>query len=389
MKTVTPGNTKSENSGARQCVRCVMDASAVDIRFNEDGHCSFCCEFIERSSQIIFEADQEKQKRLRQLVSQIKQAGKKSPYDCVVGVSGGVDSSFALVEVKRLGLRPLAVHMDNGWNSELAQNNIARLVKGLGVDLYTHVIDWEEYKALMNAFFEADVIDVELLYDNAMLAVNYEQAQRFGIRYILAGTNQVSEGMRMPQNWNWFKFDKKQIVNLAHKSGLRKLRTFPSIGTFYFLWLHFVRRIQWISFLDYVPYNKQQAMRFLRTEFGYKPYPYKHYESVFTRFYQGYILPTKFGVDKRKLHLSTLVISGQMSREEALLKLADSPYPSDDDLKTDISYFLKKMEWSDKRLQEYLARSPVSHSEYPSEQPLWQQLLSIYRRLKGEGGLWK
>ena len=366
-----------------------MDASAVDIRFNEDGHCSFCCEFIERSSQIIFEADQEKQKRLRQLVSQIKQAGKKSPYDCVVGVSGGVDSSFALVEVKRLGLRPLAVHMDNGWNSELAQNNIARLVKGLGVDLYTHVIDWEEYKALMNAFFEADVIDVELLYDNAMLAVNYEQAQRFGIRYILAGTNQVSEGMRMPQNWNWFKFDKKQIVNLAHKSGLRKLRTFPSIGTFYFLWLHFVRRIQWISFLDYVPYNKQQAMRFLRTEFGYKPYPYKHYESVFTRFYQGYILPTKFGVDKRKLHLSTLVISGQMSREEALLKLADSPYPSDDDLKTDISYFLKKMEWSDKRLQEYLARSPVSHSEYPSEQPLWQQLLSIYRRLKGEGGLWK
>ena len=183
----------------QQCSRCVMDTTASDITFDEQGVCNYCIEFLESSSHIIHEDLANKEARLQELVEEVKANGKGKPYDCIVGVSGGVDSSWTLVEVKRLGLRPLAVHMDNGWNSELAQNNIANIVRGLGVDLHTHVINWNEYRELMQAFFDADVIDVELLYDNAMIAVNYQQASKYGLKYILAGTNQATEGMRMPE----------------------------------------------------------------------------------------------------------------------------------------------------------------------------------------------
>ncbi|OXR47860.1 ExsB family protein, partial [Pusillimonas sp. T2] len=172
-----------------------MDTSASDIRFDANGVCNYCTDFLARSSHIIHAESGTKQRQLEAFVERIKREGHGKRYDCIVGVSGGVDSSWVLVQVVELGLRPLAVHMDNGWNSELAQNNIANLVQGLGVDLYTHVIDWPEYRALMQAFFDADVIDVELLYDNAMLAVNYQQAEAHGVKWILSGSNQATEGM--------------------------------------------------------------------------------------------------------------------------------------------------------------------------------------------------
>ena len=169
---MTLSNFKSPNDPAyRRCSRCIMDTTVEEITFDDNGICNFCTEFLERCSHIIHEDEGLKKQRLERFLETVRNAGRGKAYDCVVGVSGGVDSSWTLAEVQRLGLRPLAVHMDNGWNSELAQNNIANLVQGLGLDLYTHVIDWEEYRALMQAFFDADVIDVELLYDNAMLAV--------------------------------------------------------------------------------------------------------------------------------------------------------------------------------------------------------------------------
>ena len=249
-------------------------------------------------------------------------------YDCIIGVSGGVDSSWALSLAVDHGLRPLAVHMDNGWNTELAQNNIANLVRGLGVDLHTHVIDWPEYRGLMEAFFAADVVDVELLYDNAMLAVNFEAAARHGVKYILGGTNVATEGMRMPPSWNWLKYDKRNIKSIAKRFGGPKLKTFPSI------WdggLHrrILRGTRWLSFLDHFDYRKGDALQSLQGRFGYKPYPFKHYESVFTRFYQGYILPHKFGIDKRRLHLSVLVLNGEMSRDEAMAAVEGIAYESD------------------------------------------------------------
>lgn len=365
----------------QQCQRCVMDTSASDIFYDKDGVCNFCSDYIEKSSHIIFEDSVSKEFRLNELVNTIKASSPSNKYDCIIGVSGGVDSSWTLVEAIRLGLKPLAVHMDNGWNSELAQNNIEKLVRELGVDLYTHVIDWEEYRKLMQAFFNADVIDVELLYDNAMLAVNYSLAKKYNIKYILAGTNLATEGMKMPEKWNWYKMDKRNIRSIARKSGVKKFNSFPAIGTIDYIRYRFIHKIEWVSFLDYLDFNKSFALDQLELKFGYKRYPYKHYESVFTRFYQGYILPRKFGIDKRKLHLSTLIISNQLSREAALETLSAIPYGSESDLNADIKYFLKKMDWSLSDLEKYLSREEVNHSNFDSEKNLFQKLTSLRKYL--------
>lgn len=356
-----------------------MDTSATEITFDENNVCSFCSEFLERSSHILNKDPGQRRRELNAFIAKVKESGKGKQYDCVIGVSGGVDSSWALVQAIKQGLRPLAVHMDNGWDSELAQNNITNLVRGLGVDLYTHVINWTEYRNLMKAFFEADVIDVELLYDNAMLAVNYQQAAKHGIKYILAGTNQATEGMKMPKEWAWFKFDKRNIKSIGKKLGNTSLVTFPSIGTFGFVYYEFFKKIRWISFLDYLEFKKNETVETLKREFGYKPYPFKHYESIFTRFYQGYILPNKFKVDKRRVHLATLVISGQISRDQAILDIDEIPYPSEDCLEDDKAYFVKKMAWTLRQLQDYIERPSKCHSNYPSERIFWEWLVKIYK----------
>lgn len=372
------------NNPYQICTRCVMDTSACDINFDGEGICNYCTEFLARSGYILNKDSDQRNRELEIFVEKVKKAGRGKRYDCVVGVSGGVDSSWALVQAVQLGLRPLAAHMDNGWNSELAQSNIENLVRGLGVDLYTHVIDWDEYRNLMQAFFDADVIDVELLYDNAMLAVNYRQAAKHGVKYILGGMNQSTEGMKFPPGWNWMKFDAKNIKSIAFKFDDKlRLKTFPAIGTIGYIWHEFILRVRWINFLDYFDYRKQEALDVLQRDFGYKPYPYKHYESIFTRFYQGYLLPEKFNVDKRRLHLSTLIASNQMTRESALEQLRSIPYPKEKDLIQDREYFLKKMGWTEDQLSEYLRRPAKSHLEYGSEFPMWTRLLRFYKYVFG------
>lgn len=375
-----------------------MDTSAIDITFNKEGICNYCSDFLVRYQPMQQKNADKKEKELNEFINTIKITGKGKRYDCIIGLSGGVDSSWALVQAVKCGLRPLAVHMDNGWNSELAQNNIANLVRILKVDLYTHVIDWPEYKGLMQAFFDADVIDVELLYDNAMLGVNYKLAAKYGIKYILAGTNQATEGMALPKRWNWFKFDKKNIKMISQKMGGPKLNTFPAFSTIDFVRFEFVKKIHWISFLDFFEYNKNEVLDALEEGYGYHRYPFKHYESIFTRFYQGYILPTKFGVDKRLLHLGTLVASGQMTREEALNLLKIPAFLSEQLLKDDTEYFLKKMGWSKEQFSDYLSRPEKPHELYGSEKGLWdwffkdgeerklyKMLVNLYRFLKKSG----
>lgn len=360
------------------CTRCLMDTSAADIKFDVNGVCSYCRGFINRSGHILNMSADTRNEKLDLLIKKVKKQGARKRYDCIVGVSGGVDSSWVLAQVVKLGLRPLAVHMDNGWNTELAQNNIANLVRGLGVDLYTHVIDWEEYRNLMQALFDADVIDIELLYDNAMRAVNYQQAAKYGLKHILAGTNQATEGILMPKNWAWFKLDKRNIKFIARKFGNIRLNTFPAIGTVGYIWNELVRGIHWTPLLDLLPYNKFEALDTLQRKFCYKPYPYKHYESVFTRFYQGYILPKKFKVDKRRLHLSTLIISGQITREQACADLEGIAYPTEKELEEDKQYFFKKMGWTRDQFEEYCSRPEKSHLSYSSERPLWDSLTGFY-----------
>jgi len=360
-----------------------MDTSARDINFDAKGVCNYCTEYLTRTREFIEDDAARKEDKLERFISRVKRSGRRRRYDCIVGVSGGVDSSWVLVQTKELGLRPLAVHMDNGWNSELAQNNIANLVRGLGVDLFTHVIEWNEYRELMQAFFDAGVLDIELLYDNAMFAVNFRLASKYGLKYILSGTNWATEGMRMPIGWNWYKYDKRNIKAIGRQFCGVHLKTFPTFSTVDLFWYRFVRRIKWTAMLDLMNYNKFDAMQALQSRFGYKPYPYKHYESVFTRFYQGYLLPEKFGVDKRRLHLSTLVMSGQTTRDDALQDLQGIPYHSRDALEEDKYYFLKKMGWTQSKLDDYLRHPEVPHSRYPTEFPLAQFFHRVYVYLFG------
>ena len=360
------------------CNRCIMDTTAPNIKFDNSGNCNFCNDLINGNQLNKNDIKHE----LDSLINRIKEDGKNKKYDCIVGVSGGVDSSYVLIKAIELGLRPLAVHMDNGWNSELAQNNIYNLISKLNIDLYTHVINWEEYRKLMQAFFDSDVVDVELLYDNAMLAVNYKLASKYKIKYILGGMNKSSEGMRMPEGWNSFKYDKKQIKYLAKKFSNISIKTFPAIGTLDYIFYRFFKKIQWTSILDLIDYKKDFALNILESNYSYKRYPYKHYESVFTRFYQGYILPKKFNIDKRKLHLSTLIANEQLTRDKAIEQMKKNAYVTELEQKKDIRYFLKKMRWNEKDLEEYLGRPKVDHESYPSEKNLWDSFLKINSFLK-------
>lgn len=356
-----------------------MDTSASDIRFDADGVCNYCTEYLVTHERYLEPDPVLRERRLEALVAEVKAAGRGKPYDCIIGISGGVDSSWALVKAVELGLRPLAVHMDNGWNAEVAQNNIANLVRGLGVDLHTHVIDWPEYRGLMETFFAADVIDVELLYDNAVGGVNFQLAKKHGLKFLLNGTNVATEGMRMPPGWNWFKYDKRNIAGISRRFGGPKLKSFPTISTVDYIGYH-LKGIRWYSFLDYFVFTKTDALDLLTSKYGYKPYPFKHYESVFTRFYQGFILPNKFGVDKRRLHLSTLIMNGEMSREAAIDAMDGIAYASERLLRDDTKYFLKKMGWTQDKLDTYIARSEKPHDAYPSERKRWNKALSLYRR---------
>ena len=365
----------------QQCTRCIMDTTAAGILFDSEGRCNYCRNFEKKLAAYQPHEPQKRKARFDALVKRIRADGRGKPYDCVVGLSGGADSAYTLYTVKNAGLRPLAVHMDNGWDSELAANNIENLVTKLDVDLVTHVINWQEYRRLMQAFFAADVLDIELLYDNAMLAVNYQLAAKYGTHWILGGTNTTTEGMEMPVNWNWFKFDKRNILALARRAGVG-LDTFPAIGTKEYVFYKAARRIRWIPLLDYVDYFKPRCTQELVDKIGYRAYAYKHYESIFTRFYQGYILPTKFGIDKRKLHLSTLIMSGQLTRVDALKTMDRIPYPSDDDLQNDIDYFIKKMGWTRHQLDDYIARPQIPHATYGTEKPLWDSIAKLARRLR-------
>jgi N-acetyl sugar amidotransferase len=364
------------------CTRCVMDSTAREFKPNDKKGCNFC----ERASNALAEGREGNNRDLEKLVEDIKSSGRGKDYDCIVGVSGGLDSSYALHKCVELGLRPLAVHMDNGWNSSEAANNISNLVTALDLDLFTYVTDWNTQKNLQKAFFDADVIDIELIYDNCLLAVCYQQAQKYGVKYILGGNNNATEGVKIPREWAALdKWDATNIRSIAKSHGVR-LGDFPLFSNFDWLVDRVVRKIKWVAILDFLPsYNKQVATDLLSSKYGYRPYSTKHFENVFTRFYQGYILPKKFGVDKRKPHLSSLVISGQMTRDEALRLLqGDSGYPQRQ-AELDMAYVLTKMSMSQEDFDDYMARPRREHAEWGTDwirKTLWPILTKLNQVLR-------
>ena len=355
-----------------------MDTTASDIIFDENGNCNFCNDFLERKKKLHLN----KKNSLNTLLNLIKKNKKKSNYDCLIGISGGIDSCWALKKAVDVGLKPLAVHFDNGWNTNLSQENIYNLLKKLNVDLITYVVDWDEYVDVQRSFFKSNVVDIELIYDNALLRVNYETANKFNIKYILAGTNNNTEGMRMPKGWNWFKYDKRNIKNIHKKFGKIKIKSLPMIGTLDYIYFAIFKKIKWISFLDYFDYDKYKAMNSLNKFCNFNTYEGKHFESIFTRLYQSYILPSKFNIDKRKVHLSNLIISNQLRREEALENLNNDKYLESDLFFQDKKYFFKKINFSEKYLMEYFLENKIEHDFYKSELKFWNKCDRIYKKFK-------
>ena len=358
------------------CKRCIMDTSAADIVFDSNGFCNFCTDSINFMNQAKTDA-KTRDTNLHHLIELLKQEGKGKDYDCIVGVSGGLDSSYVLYKAKEFGLRPLAVHLDNNWNSELAVNNIERLVKHLNVDLITHVIDWQEFKELQIAFFKSNVIDIEMLTDHALIALLYQCAVKFDCKYLLAGTNTASEGMTFPKEWNHFKIDLPNILDIYRRFGNgTKLRTFPMMSLKRYLMYKYIDKIKWTSILNYLDYKKENAIKEM-VAIGWKPYEKKHYESVFTRFYQGYILPQKYNVDKRRIHFSTLICSGQMTREQALKEIQEECYESTELLNQDKEYVLKKLDYSPDEFDAYIKAPGVLHSCYATNEPYYNLLKRV------------
>ena len=346
------------------CSRCVLSNIDVhDIEFDENGVCNYCRAYDKNSSGILFNEDL-KEKKLEEIVKRIKAEGIGRPYDCVLGISGGVDSSYLAFMASKLDLRILVVHYDNGWNSGLAVKNIENIVNKLNLDLYTYVNDWYEYRDLQLAFLKASVIDIELITDHAIVAALYLVARRYKIKNILFGDNHATESI-LPPSWYHWKNDLLNIRAIHRKFGTIPLKTYPVINFYNRLLIDYFRNTNFISLLNYMDYDKEKAKKTMIEEVGWSDYGGKHFESIFTRFYQGYILPVKFGVDKRKAHFSSLILAGQMTRAEALEELKTNPY-TPEQAREDKEYVIKKFGLTAEEFENIMKLPVKSHYDYPS-----------------------
>ena len=352
----------------QRCTRTIMDTTDPDIWFDENGVSSHALHFDEVFAPELFPAQRgERLGELEQLVETIKAAGRGKPYDCVIGVSGGVDSTYLTLQAVRLGLRPLIVHFDSGWNSELAVGNIHNLVTTLGLDLYTHVVDWREMKDLQLSFFKSSLANCDIPTDHAFGYVAYQQAKKYGIKYILSGGNAATESV-LPESWGYNADDAKHLKAVQARFGTVKLKTYPVMGMFArHIWFPLVRRIKTVRPLNYMPYIYTDAKQDITDSVGWRDYGGKHYESVFTRYFQGYYLPHKFGFDKRLAHSSSLVLSGQVTRDGALELMETTNYP-EALRKQDHEFIAKKLGVSVDELETIYARPPVDYSAYPNAQ---------------------
>jgi N-acetyl sugar amidotransferase len=356
-----------KNTDYKQCSRCVLDTTSTTISFDEKGVCNYCHAFDKQMAKFINIDENIKRKNLEQTVNYVKKVGKNNKYDCILGLSGGVDSTYMAYLANELGLRPMAVHFDNSWNSELAVQNIENIVSKLNLDLKTYVINWQEFKEIQLAYLKASVVDIEVPTDQLIFAALNKIASENNIKYILSGANIVTE-YGMPLDWAYRnKSDQTNLMNIYNQFGRGvKLTTLPKFDFYTRYFYTQIRGIQTISLLNYVDYNKEKVKKIIIENLGWKDYGGKHYESVFTRFYQGYILPNKFNIDKRKAHLSALICSGQLKKEEALMELKTETY--DKNLQEEDKLFvIKKFDLTEKEFDEIMAAPRVEHDFYGTE----------------------
>jgi len=358
-----------------------MDTTDPEITFDELGVCNHCAAALLRLKNQLL-PPQERTRALAALGEQIKAEGRGKEYDCIIGVSGGVDSTMTAYEVKKLGLRPLAVHFDNGWNSELAVSNIKNTLDVLKIDLYTHVVDWEEFRDLQLCFLKASVANCEAPTDHGISALLFSLAARYKVRFILSGSNLVTEAI-MPISWGHYNQDLRLMKALQSRFGSVPLATMPTISLVDYFYYVFVRKIRQVPFLNYIDYDKDQAKVLLAKELGWRDYGGKHYESVWTRFFQGYYLPSKFGFDKRKAHLSSMICSGQITRAGALEEMEKPPY-EETLLKQDMQFVIKKFGLTEQEFAAILQAPAKSAQDYPSNYFLFHTLMkykNVFRKI--------
>jgi N-acetyl sugar amidotransferase len=330
-----------------------MDTSDSKIVFDASGRCEYCDNYY-KNILPNWHTDERGEREIMAQVEKIKADGKGKDHDCLIGLSGGVDSSYVVYLAKeKFGLRPLLYHVDAGWNSQQAVNNIEKLVDGLELDLFTEVINWPEIRDLQLAYFKSGVAHLDTPQDHAFFAGLYNYAARTGSKYILTGANYSTECVREPLEWHYHASDLMNLKDIHKKYGTSPLKSYPTSDIFTFkLYYRYVKGIQVVKPLNHVPYIKEEAMDELVERFGWQKYAHKHHESRFTRFYEGYWLPTKFGFDKRRAHFSSLILTEQLSRDDALHKIEQPAYPRDE-MAQDMEYIANKLGISVTELEGY------------------------------------
>jgi N-acetyl sugar amidotransferase len=348
------------------CSRCILDNTVPEITFDSEGVCQYCKIYDELDKLYPLDGTNT---RLENLIDKIKKKRRGSSYDCIVGVSGGTDSTYTLMKVVQYGLRPLAVHFDNGWNSKLAVENIEKICTRLNVDLYTYVVDWEEFKDIQVSFLKASTCDAETPTDVGILGTLFRIASQKNISYILYGHSFRTEGVT-PIGWSYY--DGYYIKSVHKKFGKVKMKTFPNILWYHFLYYIYFKKINMVSFLNYVDYNKAEAKKILETELDWKYSGGHHHESIYTHFFQSFLLPRKFNIDKRKTEFSAMILSKHETRKNALEHIQSTSYPYEQDI---VDYTLKKLDISQDEFERILKLPIKTFRDYPS-------YLSIIRLFK-------
>lgn len=353
------------------CANCVMDTSDSQIVFDEHGVCDHCNGF-KRDVLPNWHPDDQGKAMFREVVEKIKREGRGKPFDSIIGMSGGLDSSYLLhLAVSEFGLRPLVFHVDGGWNTDIAVNNIQMLVDKLGLDLYTEVINWDEMRDFQLAFFKAGVPHLDIPQDHAFVATLYHFANKHGIKYILNGGNYATECVRNPLEWLYYGTDMAQLRDIHRRFGARALKTYPfSSILFHKVYLRYIKGVQVVKPLNWLPYTKELAIKTLSETYGWRPYPQKHFESRFTKFYEGYWLPTRFGYDTRRVQYSSLILTGQMTREEALAKL-EKPAYDPNTIDEEFEYIATKLGISVDELRHYHSMPKKTYKDYRNQEWLF------------------
>lgn len=353
------------------CTSCVMDTSDESISFDEDGVCSHCRTVGESVSQALSMPDHD---ILEEMVEQIKFHGRNMDYDCILGLSGGVDSSYLALRAKEWGLRPLVFHVDAGWNSELAVHNIERVCQVCDYDLHTYVVDWKIMRDLQVAYLKSGVANQDVPQDHIFFSSQYHFAVNNNIRFILSGGNLASESVS-PDIWNHSALDAVNLRDIHRRYGTEKMANYKTISfSQYYFWYPFFKKLRVLRPLNLINYNYIEARETLKEDIGWRDYGRKHGESVFTKIFQNHILPTRFGFDKRRIHYSSLILSGQMSREQALAKLEEPLYEADE-LESDIEYFCKKLRISRSEFDSFMKMPLMHYNDYAN----WDSRLKLVK----------